>query len=162
MVSGLRKTRENNEEIDVVVAGYTCVDLTPGFKRNETCTSIASLFKPGKLIEIEGLDVSLGGVVPNTGLALKKFGKKVFLNGLIGDDFIGIIAKKLFEGYGVSDGDTNHSKKRERLSASSLLLPEWTVFFWSRRDAIKYSTWTVSISMPSRKAVSSISDTLPC
>ena len=92
------------KKYDVVVAGYTCVDLTPGFKRNEIPVSIASLFRPGKLIEIDGLGVSLGGIVPNTGLALKKFGKQVFLNGLIGDDFIGMIAKELFDRYGVSEG----------------------------------------------------------
>jgi sugar/nucleoside kinase (ribokinase family) len=92
------------KKYDVVVAGYTCVDLTPKFNKNVSHTSIASLFRPGKLIEIDGLDISLGGVVPNTGLALKKFGKKVFLNGLIGDDFIGKIAKELFGGYGVSEG----------------------------------------------------------
>ncbi len=98
------------KKYDVVVAGYTCVDLAPGFRKNDTHTSIAGLFKPGKLIEIDGLDISLGGVVPNTGLALKKFGKKVFLNGLVGGDLIGVIAKELFDGYCVSEGITTTRK----------------------------------------------------
>ena len=98
------------KEYDIVIAGYICVDMAPGFIRNETQTSIASLFRPGKLIEIDGLSVSLGGAVPNTGLAAKRFGKKVFLNGLIGDDSIGIIAKELFDRYGVSEGITTTQK----------------------------------------------------
>jgi len=35
------------KKYDIVVAGYTCVDLTPGFKRNEIPVSIASFFRPG-------------------------------------------------------------------------------------------------------------------
>ncbi len=98
------------KKYDVTVAGYTCVDLTPGFRRTETPVPIADLFRPGNLIEIDGLDVSLGGIVPNTGLALKRFGKRVFLNGLIGDDAIGIIAKEAFDRYGVSEGITTTKK----------------------------------------------------
>src|SRR3989339_2036555 len=94
------------KKYDVMVAGYTCVDMFPGFRKSKDNIVISELFIPGKLIEIDGLDISLGGLVPNTGLALKKFGKKVYLNGLIGDDFIGIIAKELFDRYGSSGGIT--------------------------------------------------------
>jgi sugar/nucleoside kinase (ribokinase family) len=41
--------------------------------------------------------------VPNTGLAMKKFNKKIFFNGLIGDDFIGKIAKEWFDKYNISE-----------------------------------------------------------
>ena len=68
------------KKYDVVIAGYTCVDIIPAFKKNDPIKSVVDFFKPGKLIEIEGLNFVLGGVVANTGLALKKFGKKVFLN----------------------------------------------------------------------------------
>lgn len=89
---------------DAVIAGYTCVDLTPDFRKDSPVTEIADLLKPGKLIEIGGLGFTLGGVVPNTGLAMKKFGKKVFLNGLIGKDFIGNIVEIRLSDYGISEG----------------------------------------------------------
>jgi sugar/nucleoside kinase (ribokinase family) len=92
------------KQYDAVIAGYLCVDMAPEFQRNESITSIPNLFKPGKLIEIDGLSFTLGGVVANTGMAMKKFNKRVFLNGLIGNDFIGIIAKDWLEKYNLSEG----------------------------------------------------------
>lgn len=92
------------KQYDAVIAGYTCVDLTPDFRKDSPVKEIADLLKPGKLIEIGGLGFTLGGVVPNTGLAMKKFGKRVFLNGLIGNDFIGNIAETRLSGYGISEG----------------------------------------------------------
>jgi sugar/nucleoside kinase (ribokinase family) len=92
------------KKYDVVIAGYTCVDIIPDFKKNDPIKTVVDFFKPGKLIEIEGLKFVLGGVVANTGLALKKFGKKVFLNGLVGDDYMGNIVKSNFEKYDVSEG----------------------------------------------------------
>lgn len=92
------------KQFDAVIAGYTCVDLTPEFRKDSSATEISDLLKPGKLIEIGGLGFNLGGVVPNTGLAMKKFGKKVFLNGLMGNDFIGRIAAIRLSDYGISEG----------------------------------------------------------
>ena len=92
------------KKYDAVIAGYVCVDLIPEFKKNETHASITDVLKPGKLIEIDGLSSTLGGIVANTGMAMKKFSKKVFLNGLIGDDFIGKIAMEWLDKYGLSAG----------------------------------------------------------
>jgi len=92
------------KKYDIVIAGYTCVDLIPDFKKTESVTSISNFFKPGKLIEIDGLSFVPGGVVANTGLAMKKFNKKVFLNGLVGDDSMGEIVKDSFGKYNISDG----------------------------------------------------------
>jgi sugar/nucleoside kinase (ribokinase family) len=78
------------KKYDIAIAGYTCVDLIPDFKKTECFTSLSNLFRPGKLIEI--------------GLAMKKFNKKVFLNGLVGDDFMGKIIKEGFERYNISEG----------------------------------------------------------
>jgi sugar/nucleoside kinase (ribokinase family) len=89
---------------DAVIAGYTCVDLIPDFKKTQPVTSISKLFKPGKLIEIDGINFVLGGIVPNTGLAMKKFDKKIFLNGLVGNDFIGKIAIEWLDKYNLSEG----------------------------------------------------------
>jgi sugar/nucleoside kinase (ribokinase family) len=92
------------KKYDAVIAGYTCVDLIPDFKKNESFAKISDLLNPGKLIEIDGISFVLGGAVPNTGLAMKKFGKKVLLNGLVGDDFIGKIAIEWLDKYKLSDG----------------------------------------------------------
>ncbi len=92
------------KKYDAVVAGYFCVDLFPGFKKNGVHTSIAEVLRPGKLIEVEGLNATPGGIVANTGLAMKRFSKSVFLNGIIGDDFIGAVARKWLDEKELSNG----------------------------------------------------------
>lgn len=92
------------KKYDAVIAGYICVDLIPNFSSYEHYSSIESVLKPGKLLEIDGLSYTLGGVVANCGMAMKKFSKNVFLNGVIGDDFIGRIAKDYLNNYGLSTG----------------------------------------------------------
>ena len=94
----------NIKKYDAVIAGYLCVDMLPGFNKNDNFNNVTGLFIPGKLIEIEGMDFVLGGLVPNTGLAMKKLGKKVFLNGLTGDDFIGTIAIASLNKYDATEG----------------------------------------------------------
>lgn len=91
-------------QYDAVVAGYLCVDMVPEFPQHEPVTSISDFLKPGRLIEIDGVGFSLGGVVANTGLAMNKFNRKVFLNGLVGNDLIGKIARDWLEKYGLSEG----------------------------------------------------------
>ena len=92
------------KKFDVVVSGYTCVDMFPDFKSSQSQTSLSDLLVPGKLTEINGINFVLGGVVPNTGLAIKKFNKKVFLNGLVGDDVIGKIAIEWFDKFNLAEG----------------------------------------------------------
>ena len=55
-----------NKKYDAVIAGYTCVDLIPAFKKHKASGNINDILKPGKLIEIEGLDFVIGGLVTNT------------------------------------------------------------------------------------------------
>lgn len=74
-------------EFDVVVAGYTGLDLAPAF--GGEAKPLEALLRPGKLVEVGPLAVSLGGVVPNTGLALSRFGMRVALMGLVGQDQLG-------------------------------------------------------------------------
>ncbi len=78
-----------NTAPDAVVAGYLGVDLTPGFSAARAPVPFSELFRPGKLIETEGLHFSLGGVVANTGLALQRFGLRVELMGCVGRDALG-------------------------------------------------------------------------
>ena len=86
--------------IDAVVAGYLGVDLTPGFNAARASVPFAELFRPGKLIETEGLHFSLGGAVANTGLAMKRFGQRVELMGCVGRDALGelVMARLAQEG----------------------------------------------------------------
>jgi len=109
------------KKFDVVIAGYTCVDMIPDFKKGESIANISDLFKPGKLIEIDGINFLIGGVVANTGLAMKKFDKQVFLNGLVGDDLIGKIAIEWLEKYNLSDGIVKTN--REGTAFSIVLAP---------------------------------------
>jgi sugar/nucleoside kinase (ribokinase family) len=91
-------------KFDVVIAGYICVDLIPEFHKDKSHVSLSEFFKPGKLIEIKGLSAVLGGAVANTGMVMKKFSKNVLLNGSIGDDFIGKIARESLDKCGLSEG----------------------------------------------------------
>ena len=88
---------------DVVVAGYTCIDLTPEFRKGNKA-SLTEILRPGQLTEIEGISFLPGGVVPNTGMALKKFNKSVYLNGLVGDDFMGSALSEWLGRYGIEEG----------------------------------------------------------
>ena len=90
--------------IDAVVAGYLGVDLTPGFNSTRNVVPFSELFRPGTLIETEGLNVSLGGVVANTGQALLKFGQRVEFMGCVGNDALGELAITLLAQAGVSRG----------------------------------------------------------
>ncbi|MDD4191995.1 MAG: carbohydrate kinase family protein [Mangrovibacterium sp.] len=92
------------KKYDAVIAGYLCVDMIPGFPNNRHETGVPALLQPGKLIEIDGLDFLMGGVVANTGMAMKKFGRQVFLNGLTGDDLLGKIVRDYFQKYDLLDG----------------------------------------------------------
>lgn len=88
---------------DAVVAGYLGVDIAPGFAARGA-RPFAELFRPGKLIETRGLDFSLGGVVANTGLAMKHFGCDVALMGCVGEDALGDLAVARLAEAGVRDG----------------------------------------------------------
>lgn len=93
----------SHRQIDAVVAGYLGVDIAPGFAKRQSI-SFAELFRPGKLIETNGLHFSLGGVVANTGLAMRKFGQKVTLMGCVGNDPLGDMAIAQLAQAGVSQG----------------------------------------------------------
>ena len=93
-----------SRSVDAVVAGYLGVDLTPGFASMRTVIPFSELFRPGKLIETEGLNISLGGVVANTGLAMRRFGQRVELMGSVGCDALGDMALARLTQVGVTRG----------------------------------------------------------
>ncbi len=93
-----------HKQYDVVVGGYLGVDLAPAFMSHDRHQPGALVLRPGTLTEVGGLSVSLGGVVANTGMALRRFGQRVLLMGLTGDDFLGMIARKILDEHGLSEG----------------------------------------------------------
>ncbi len=73
------------KNIDVVVTGHLCIDLLPEM----ASLPLAALTQAGRLYEVGALDVSTGGAVSNTGLALHRLGTRVKLLSGVGDDMIG-------------------------------------------------------------------------
>lgn len=94
---------DTSRPFDAVVAGYLGIDIAPGFGER-TNGSFSELFRPGRLIETTGLHFSLGGVVANTGLAMRQFGCNVALMGCIGNDTLGDMATAQFAKAGVTEG----------------------------------------------------------
>lgn len=100
----------SDRPVDAVVAGYLGLDLTPGFNAARAAVPFAELFRPGKLVETEGLTVSLGGVVANTGLAMRRFGRRVELMGCVGCDALGDLALARLAQAGVTSGIRRHPR----------------------------------------------------
>ena len=70
---------------EIVVCGHLCLDLLPGMGN----ITPDNLVTTGKLFETSALQMSTGGAVSNTGLALHRLGINVGLMGLVGDDLLG-------------------------------------------------------------------------
>ena len=78
-----------NKEIDVVVAGHICLDITPVFREDNKCLNLDQIFTPGKLTNMSGANIAAAGTVPNVGISLGILGMKTWLMGKIGKDFFG-------------------------------------------------------------------------
>ena len=89
-----------NDSKKIISAGHICLDITPVFPDNRSYNDIASILIPGKLINMDKADVSTGGSVANTGLALKKLGCDVTLLGKVGNDHFGKLIKSIVKSYG--------------------------------------------------------------
>ncbi|MDD3337788.1 MAG: carbohydrate kinase family protein [Lachnospiraceae bacterium] len=103
------------ENKTIVVAGHICLDITPTFL-NDKINKVGDILIPGHLIQVGKADVHVGGVVSNTGLALKFLGADVKLMGLVGKDAFGqMVLSQLDsmdarEGMLISEeGDTSYS-----------------------------------------------------
>lgn len=87
----------------IIVAGHICLDITPVFSENTTRT-LSQVLVPGKLIQMKDVNISTGGAVANTGLALKILGADVELMGKIGDDEFGSIVRRKLSAYKADEG----------------------------------------------------------
>ena len=100
---------------EVIVAGHICLDIIPEMQATEFS------FRPGTIQQIGAPVVSLGGCVPNTGLALKKLGAIVHLVGRIGTDAIGDLLRLELQKFGEAGDGLTRSK--ENTSYSVILSP---------------------------------------
>jgi sugar/nucleoside kinase (ribokinase family) len=84
----------------VVAAGHICLDITPIFGSGAVC-NINDILKPGRLVQMNGINIHTGGSVANTGLSLMKLGNNVKLLGKIGTDEFGQLVLSILkqEGY---------------------------------------------------------------
>ncbi|MCR4591471.1 MAG: carbohydrate kinase family protein [Lachnospiraceae bacterium] len=102
----------------VIVAGHICIDITPAMK-GRSVQDIGDYLSPGKLINVGSADIHTGGVVANTGLAMKLLGADVSLAGKIGDDSFGSMIESIVSVYGAEKGLIK--KKGESTSYSIVL-----------------------------------------
>lgn len=87
----------------MIVAGHVCIDFTPAF----TCEKqkkFENILTPGKLVDVGKALFHPGGIVSNSGLAMKFFGADVSLMGKIGDDAFGKMLKQKLEKLNAADG----------------------------------------------------------
>ena len=87
----------------IIVAGHICLDITPVFASGKT-QPLASVLTPGKLVQMKDVNISTGGAVANTGLALKVLGADAELMGKVGDDEFGQIVLNRLRKYGAEGG----------------------------------------------------------
>ena len=86
----------------IVCAGNLCLDITPVFHQDRAVDA-ASLFLPGKLIEVGEAEMHAGGAVSNTGLGFSILGADVTLMGKIGRDPFGDMIRSIIDQYPVND-----------------------------------------------------------
>ena len=87
----------------IIVAGHICLDITPVFASGKT-QPLASVLTPGKLVRMKDVNISTGGAVANTGLALKVLGADAELMGKVGNDEFGRIVLGRLRDYGAEGG----------------------------------------------------------
>lgn len=87
----------------VIVAGHICLDITPVFPMTEV-EKIDTILKPGKLLKMQGVSVSTGGCVANTGLAMKMLGADVSLVAKVGNDAFGKLVLQMLKQHDADKG----------------------------------------------------------
>jgi len=113
-----KDTIMGQKEIEAVVAGLTCLDITPIFTTKET-KEIGDVLIPSKTIMMGKADIHAGGCVSNTGLMMCKFGVNTRLVGKVGDDDLGKIVLRQYEEYTTTE---NMIISKEEATAYSVVL----------------------------------------
>lgn len=84
----------------IVVAGAVCLDITPQFARGRRY-DLRQCLQPGKLVQTQGVTISAGGAVANTGLALQRLGARTHLMYMVADDPFGAMVTQQLTAAGV-------------------------------------------------------------
>lgn len=92
-----------NKRYDVVAAGHVCIDVIPAFA-DTGAGVLAEIIRPGKLVEVGEVRMSIGGPVSNTGIALRKLGNEVAFSARVGNDAFGRLTMDLLRANGNADG----------------------------------------------------------
>lgn len=98
-INNFYKLNDMNK-IDAVVAGHICIDMIPEFYTGGK--NLTDVLSPGKLVNVGDMVSATGGVVPNTGGALQKFGLNTVFAGKIGDDVLGKTITNLLRNRGTN------------------------------------------------------------
>jgi sugar/nucleoside kinase (ribokinase family) len=112
----------------VLVAGHLCIDITPEL------TGVPELV-PGQLYEIGSAQLTLGGCVANTGLALAAAGVPTRLCSRVGKDPLGEIARRLLAKHGVGLEDVTATAEAATSYSIVLQLPGHDRTFWHHPGA---------------------------
>ena len=81
---------------DIVAAGLICLDISPAFESGQP-QDFGTIFRPGKLINMDGVTISTGGAVSNTGFALSRMGLRVLPAAKLGCDPFGSLIADIAE-----------------------------------------------------------------
>ena len=112
----------------VLVAGHLCIDITPEL------TAVPDLV-PGQLYEIGPAQLALGGCVANTGLALAAAGVPTRVCSRVGDDPLGVIARRLLADQGVDLENVTTTAGAATSYSIVLQLPGRDRTFWHHAGA---------------------------
>lgn len=106
--------------MNALVCGHVCIDITPTITEHDP-VPIEQFFHPGSLILVDGIEITPGGAVTNTGLALSRLGVGTTLIGRSGDDsFADILEAELAKRGGTARLSRNAAS---RTSYSVILTP---------------------------------------
>lgn len=105
-------------EKKVIVAGHVCMDITLPLGGKKV-SEIGQLLRPGKLFSVGEAAVYPGGVVANTGLALKLFDVNTALVGKLGCDPFGDI---IYSNFAERDAESWLIREKEETSSCTVAL----------------------------------------
>jgi sugar/nucleoside kinase (ribokinase family) len=104
--------------MDAIVCGHICLDLTPTIGGNEA-VSLERFFRPGALNMVEGIEISPGGAVSNTGLALTTLGFDTVLVARSGADPFAELLSAAVEERG---GHARLSQRKDTRTSYSIII----------------------------------------
>jgi sugar/nucleoside kinase (ribokinase family) len=111
----------------VLVAGHVCIDITPEL-------TVVPELVPGQLYEIGPAQLTVGGCVANTGLALASAGVPTRVCSRVGNDPLGEIARRLLAEHGMDLEDVTTTTAATSYSIV-LQLPDHDRTFWHHPGA---------------------------